>query len=272
MNTIKAWIDESDVYLLILGGRYGSVDPKTGKSYIEMEYEYALEKRKPLFAIVIEGNYLEKRIRHDGSKVFETENPQKLREFREKVLSKMVRFWSDSRDIKVAILETLADFSRRDNLLGWIPGNESAHAATLTDEIARLAKENANLRKQLEELQGTPIVTTYNGLTFDEIYLVLAQRKIDVPAITKDQVEVYQEATKMLGLPEPTLLHFLWVERHRLASGINTKPSDELNELFSIGLVNRDILTGVGVAASFYKLNDLGKNFLLRLRLKFSSV
>ncbi len=30
MDVIKQWIDESDVYLLILGGRYGSIEPKSG--------------------------------------------------------------------------------------------------------------------------------------------------------------------------------------------------------------------------------------------------
>src|SRR5207245_10331515 len=49
MEVIKQWIDESDVYLLILAARYGSIEPKTGKSYTHLEYEYALSKGKPLF-------------------------------------------------------------------------------------------------------------------------------------------------------------------------------------------------------------------------------
>src|SRR4051812_36796802 len=53
MEVIKQWIDESDVYLLILGGRYGSIESKRGKSYTHLEYEYALSKNKPLFACVI---------------------------------------------------------------------------------------------------------------------------------------------------------------------------------------------------------------------------
>ncbi|MEM6966955.1 MAG: DUF4062 domain-containing protein, partial [Bacteroidota bacterium] len=53
MEVIKRWIDESDVFLLILGGRYGSVDTKTGKSYTHLEYEYALEKGLANFAVVI---------------------------------------------------------------------------------------------------------------------------------------------------------------------------------------------------------------------------
>ena len=39
LSTIKRWIDESDVYLLILGGRYGSIEEDSGKSYTHLEYE-----------------------------------------------------------------------------------------------------------------------------------------------------------------------------------------------------------------------------------------
>jgi hypothetical protein len=46
MNVIRRWIDESDIYMLILGGRYGSIDPKSQMGYIELEYRYALEKSK----------------------------------------------------------------------------------------------------------------------------------------------------------------------------------------------------------------------------------
>src|SRR5207245_6873855 len=54
MQVIKRWIDESDVFLLILGGRYGSIEARSQKSYIHLEYEYAVKQRKPLFAVVIE--------------------------------------------------------------------------------------------------------------------------------------------------------------------------------------------------------------------------
>ncbi len=33
MEVIKQWIDESDVYLLILGGRYGSIESVSGKKF-----------------------------------------------------------------------------------------------------------------------------------------------------------------------------------------------------------------------------------------------
>ena len=39
-NVIKKVIDLCDYYVLIIGGRYGSVNEKTGLSYTEMEYDY----------------------------------------------------------------------------------------------------------------------------------------------------------------------------------------------------------------------------------------
>lgn len=41
MKIRKRWIDESDVYILILGGFYGLTLPDESKSYTHWEYEYA---------------------------------------------------------------------------------------------------------------------------------------------------------------------------------------------------------------------------------------
>lgn len=50
-NLIKKVIDDCDYYLLILGGRYGSIGPE-GISYTEMEYQYALSTGKPTIAFL----------------------------------------------------------------------------------------------------------------------------------------------------------------------------------------------------------------------------
>jgi hypothetical protein len=53
LETIFRWIDESDIYMLILGSRYGSVDEASGKSYTQIEYEYAITAGKRFFAVVL---------------------------------------------------------------------------------------------------------------------------------------------------------------------------------------------------------------------------
>src|SRR5882724_5061551 len=102
MEAIKQWIDESDVYLLILGGRYGSIEPNSGKIYTQLEYEYALSKGKPLFSCVVKDSAIENRVKAYGREVIETQEPQKLKEFRDLILSKMSRFWEDAKDIKIS--------------------------------------------------------------------------------------------------------------------------------------------------------------------------
>jgi hypothetical protein len=149
MEVIKHWIDESDIFLLILGGRYGSLEPRTGKSYIHLEYEYAFDKGKPLFSGVVTDSAQEKRVREFGTGVMETDNPQKLKEFRMLVLSRMVKFWDDFKDIKIAVGETLSQFARRDDLIGWVRPSQEVNMPALADEIARLSKENAELRIQI---------------------------------------------------------------------------------------------------------------------------
>lgn len=172
MTVIERWIDESDIYLLILGGRYGSIDARTGKSYTHLEYEYAVSTGKPLFAVVIKDEALEAKVRKIGSSVLEQEHPQKLKEFRGIVLNNLVKFWADAKDIKIAIHETLADFNYRKELIGWIRGDNSVNTGFLAEEIARLTKENSELRNKLNEI-GSNSNTHYSGLSFNEMTSLL---------------------------------------------------------------------------------------------------
>jgi hypothetical protein len=49
---IKSVIDDCDYYLLVVGGKYGSVDPVEDISYTEKEYDYAIECGKPVMAFL----------------------------------------------------------------------------------------------------------------------------------------------------------------------------------------------------------------------------
>jgi hypothetical protein len=52
MEYIKELINNSDYYILVLGGKLGSVDSETGKSFTYLEFEYAKEKNIPILAII----------------------------------------------------------------------------------------------------------------------------------------------------------------------------------------------------------------------------
>lgn len=140
-DIIKRWIDESDVYMLILGGRYGSVDKESGLSYTEMEYDYAVEQKKPLFSVVIKEDSLEAKVKTVGSSAIEQNDPQALKKFRVKVLSTMSAFFADDRDIKLAIHESLGELGHQTNLVGWVSASEIVDASALHAEISRLRLE-----------------------------------------------------------------------------------------------------------------------------------
>lgn len=173
MEVIKQWIDESDVYLLILGGRYGSIDPKNGKSYTQLEYEYALDKGKPLFACVIKDAALESRVKKHGMEMLD-KHRKEWDAFRELVQSKLVEFWEDSKDIKIAIANKLGQLSRREDLVGWVRAHKEADLPALSNEIARLSKENAELRT-LVSAKAEPII---NGLPYSQMKSLLQKREL----------------------------------------------------------------------------------------------
>lgn len=127
------------------------------------------------------------------------------------VLTKLVRFWRDCKDIKLAVYETLSDFARRDELVGWIPGDQAVDTGPLAEEIARLGKENASLRAQLSNV-AAPL---FNGLTYEQVFGYLAGKKIDSALMTDPKTkEILKEIATKLGSSEPTLLHLFWLSRN----------------------------------------------------------
>jgi hypothetical protein len=268
MDVIRRWIDESDIFLLILGGRYGSIESESQKSYTHLEYEYALEKGKALFAVVITKEHLEEKVKKVGIEVIETKNSDKLENFRSFVYSKMVKFWSDSKDIKLAILETLSEFSRREELIGWIPGNQAVNTGELAEELARLGKENSELREQVNNLsfQLSNNQAIFNGLTYEELYQSLNELKLDfdacTPKIEEKSHEVLQQISIAFGDSEVSFLHCFWSMRELFGQPNLSYFSYELilKSITKFGLLIFEKNTkGEG---EYLKLSECGQNFL----------
>lgn len=240
LNVIKQWIDESDVYMLILGGRYGSIEPTTGKSYTHLEYEYAIEKEKPFFACIANDDAIEAKIKEHGSKYMETENADKLRNFRKLVASKTCKFWDDPKDIKIITSESLSQIAYREDLIGWVRADQEGNTpASVTDELVRLSEENARLRGDLANLMEQKSDSEmYFGLTFQEI-----KQRLD-----------------NLAIVEPILVH-----RHEIGDifdrNVLTDDIEAFNELIAIGIVE-SISPG---AATQYTLTESGRAFVNRL-------
>ncbi len=182
-DTIEEWIDESDVYMLILGGRYGSIEPASGLSYTELEYDYAMRKSKPLFAVVINDSALDQKVKNDGIKSIETDNASRLALFRGKVLSNISSFYDDHKDIKLCIHEALSKLSSQRDLRGWIPGDQAIASRAFLDQVERLTEENEKLKAQLSAINSKKDhFDALSRIKIDEILKILGATKVTIPA------------------------------------------------------------------------------------------
>jgi len=197
MQTIKKWIDESDVYMLVLGGRYGSLEPSSGVSYTELEYDYAIEQEKPFFAVVINEASLEEKVKKYGRDMMEKESPKQLKMFREKVLSNISSFFDDHKDIKLCVHESLSDFATNRDLKGWVSADEVTSTQPLLDEIGRLSKENDVLKEKLKNAEkkiGTSPKTTTSDTEFEELKELLKSIQVTVPGELTEDGEDFEQS------------------------------------------------------------------------------
>lgn len=180
LKTIKRWIDESDVYMLILGGRYGSVESESGKSYTHLEYEYAIEQGKPVFATVLSSSWLYKKAAEIGeTNVFEHQEQNRYKEFKNFVHTKIIRTVDDLKDIKLAIHTTLSEFKDLYKFAGWVKGSEIENATELIKENRLLLKEN----KELRESQSKKVSSNKVGdFEYEALKKVLEMKTVTIPA------------------------------------------------------------------------------------------
>ncbi|WP_086793251.1 DUF4062 domain-containing protein [Pseudomonas sp. SCPG-7] len=142
---IKKIIDDCDYYLLIIGGRYGSLGPE-GISYTEQEFDYAVEKGIRVVALIhgAPGTLaVDKTDRSDGAR-------HKLDVFRKKVAEgRLIKYWQAADELPGLVSLSLAKTIKAFPAVGWIRATDGS-SEDLLREINELRKENIKL-KQLQE-------------------------------------------------------------------------------------------------------------------------
>jgi len=259
LQVITRWIDESDIYLLILGGRYGTIDETSGQSYIEVEYDYAVSQGKPFFSVVITDEALENKVKKDGSKVLETDNKAKYAIFRKKVLSKMASFFSEAKDIKLAIHEAIPDFKDRYQFSGWVSGD-------ILEENELLRSENIQLRKNVEKI--TKENETTNNKDISELKEFQEIEKI----YNKETVEVfYNEDDKPY-----TMIEIIHKYKTKLVAGFhNNYQLDGIGKIFFFNILPKLAIHGLAsmnkvpnARYQHFALNEKGCRFVAYLEKK----
>lgn len=182
LETIQRWIDECDIYLLILGARYGSIEPISNLSYTEVEYDYAASKGKPLFSIVATEKSIDEKVKVFGRDVLESDNPKQLKDFRGKVLKNMSSFYEDTKDIRLSIYESLKSYENDKRIIGWVPASAASEAENLREEVASLKIENAKLKLAAEKAKNVQAVASTNEEKIKDTMKILLDQNILGPA------------------------------------------------------------------------------------------
>lgn len=146
---IQKTIDDCDYYVLIIGGRYGSTGPD-GRSFTQMEYEYALSKNKPTIAFLHENPG---KLAAERTELRE-EQRKKLDDFRQLARRRLCKFWSSQQELGAIVSRSISQLKKSRPAVGWIRadlvGDESA-----AQEIARLRRKIEDLEDQLRLAKNT---------------------------------------------------------------------------------------------------------------------
>lgn len=159
---IKRVIDLSDYYLLIIGGRYGSLSDD-GLSFTEKEYDYAVSRGLSVIALLHKNP--------SDIPVNKTESDPSLRkkldEFRERVRkTHLISTWSNKDELRARVVESLVTAFNLSPAPGWVRGNTVASNEILT-EINDLRKENDLLKKKIDASGHASSLSDIAGLDED---------------------------------------------------------------------------------------------------------
>ena len=177
---IKSIIDECDYYILIIAGRYGSIG-KNGKSYTEMEYQYAIEKGIPIAIFIhddIDSISLNKSEKNE-------QNRKKLDSFIKKISkNKMCKFWNGKEDLAGKVSRAMSSMIKRHPAVGWVRGNYVLNDDMMI-KMQNLYAENI-LYKEKEQLEnkknlykkGKDVTNVVFNILEKDFYLNILRREI----------------------------------------------------------------------------------------------
>ena len=159
MEYIKMMLDDCDYYVLILAGRYGSLD-SDGVSFTEKEYDYAIEKGIPIMSFVV--NDTGKLVSDKCEKT--DENRKKLDAFRSKVCNgKLVKFYTDCGTLRAAVAVSLNRCIQDFPAVGWVRGDSMETPDDIETKIEKYIRDHMASEKDIDALFSEDAITLDGG-------------------------------------------------------------------------------------------------------------
>lgn len=195
-NYITKMIDISDYYLLIIAGRYGSIDSDVDMSYTEKEFHYAQEKGIPILAFLHQ---------HPESIPVNKSEPsdfgrQKLNTFRTEVQNSgiHVNFYNNEDELKykigTSITKTIADCPA----IGWVRADQVEQLIEDSKYVSSL-KELQDKLSQMQSILSDKIdktVPSWEPISKEKIQQLFEET---VPTPSSSTPDLSKEAQQLLA-------------------------------------------------------------------------
>lgn len=266
-EVIKRVIDGCDYYVVVVGGRYGSVDAD-GISYTEREYDYAVKLGMPVLGFVHE----EPEQIPAGKSELGQEAQQRLAEFRKKVMGRVCKSYKNADDLGGKVSRAMIQAIKLDPREGWVRGRFASSPERINELRARIDE----LERQLEDARIRPPVEA-EGLAQGEDPMGFSYA---LHGTWKKFETTWDEVIDYLGplmLSEADEAQLKTALRQRIAAGEGVEPvyirlsEDDFQtikvQLLALGLIKQsDRKRTVADKATYWTLTPFGRHHLMTLR------
>lgn len=278
---IKRIIDDCDYYILIIGGRYGSLTAE-GISYTEEEYDYAVSTGKKVMAFVHKAPEEIPAGKTDMDSVL----CRKLDDFRKKVeTGRLVSYWTTADQLPGQVALSVTSTLKRYPATGWVRADSVSNQELLRD-LNILRKEKEELRSKLAALASSHQTIPIDHLaSLDETFSIKVKFTYYVNSRSHDTSETINLSwgdlfaiisPDILTSPNdtvvPSLLGSALCNRYvdRTASNPRVQHDDYQTikvQLLAYNFINMGVGTTVsGSRGYFWSLTDYGKKVMLQIR------
>lgn len=174
MTYIRKIIDNCDYYILILAGRYGTLH-SSGKSYTQLEYEYAIQKEIPVIAFL--HNNPQNILASKTDKILKSQ--KKLNNFRNLAEKKLCRYWNNASELSALVSRSLVKLIKEKPQKGWVKASQTFEP-TKIDNLEKIVSEISKIK---EFLQIANVDTKFSESNYIRMEQELKSEKIELEII-----------------------------------------------------------------------------------------
>jgi len=145
---IRKRIRQCDYYLVIVAERYGS-EGSEGKSYTQMEYEFAVAEGVPVAAFL-----LDEKVRKTWERGrVQFDKLEKVDAFRALCQTRISNYWKNADELSARVLTSLNHLFNEYPRVGWVRADAWNYRTTFK-ELVTISEENRESKSEIDVVSG----------------------------------------------------------------------------------------------------------------------